>query len=198
MYSSGVAALQDFVVSRVRAKLLKVLLADPAEMYYVRQLTRLTGEEINAVRRELLRMVDRGMVKSEPRGNRVYYWFRHDYGFYEELLRLVAKTTGLGGAIRKNKAKLGKVKLVMFSGKFVHHHERSQDEVDVLVVGTVVLPELAKLVRAEEVVRKTEINYTAMLPEEFGFRRSRRDPFIMGILSQSRVMIMGTETDLLG
>ena len=58
------AALQDFVVSRVRAKLLKVLLADPAEMYYVRQLTRLTGEEINAVRRELLRMVDRGMVKS--------------------------------------------------------------------------------------------------------------------------------------
>lgn len=197
MYSGNVATLQDFVVSKVRAKLVKVLLADPKEMYYVRQLTRLTGEEINAVRRELLRMVDRGMIKAEPRGNRVYYWFRHDYGFFEELLRLAAKTTGLGGAIRKNKAKLGKIKLVMFSGKFVHHQERSQDEVDVLVVGTVVLPELAKLVRAEEVARKTEINYTLMPTEEFVFRRSRRDPFIMGILGQSRVMIMGTESDLL-
>lgn len=191
------AKLQDFMVSRVRGKLLKVLLADPREMYYVRQLTRLTGEEINAVRRELIRMVDRGMLKSEPRGNRMYYFFRRDYGFYEELLRLVAKTTGLGGAIRKNKAKLGKIRLVMFSGKFVHHQERSQEEVDVLVVGTVVLPELAKLVREEETARKTEINYTVMPPEEFTFRRSRRDPFVMGILGQSRVMIMGTENDLL-
>src|SRR3989344_2927275 len=178
-------------------KLLKVLLENPAEMYYVRQLTRLTGEEINAVRRELLRMVERGIAKSEPRGNRVYYFFRHDYGFYEELLRLVAKTTGLGGAIRKNRAKLGKIKLVMFSGKFVHHQERSQDEVDALIVGTVVIPELAKLVRAEEIARKTEINYTVMPVEEFTFRRSRRDPFVMGILGQSRVMIIGTETDLL-
>ncbi len=191
------AKLQDFVVSRVRAKLLKVLLAIPGEMYYVRQLTRATGEEINAVRRELQRMADRGMVKTEPRGNRLYYYFRHDYLFYEELLRLVAKTTGLGGAIVDNRAKLGKIKLAMFSGRFVHHQERRQDEVDVLVVGTVVMPELAKLVRAEEAGRKVEINYTAMTPEEFDFRKSRRDPFVVGIVNQSRIMIVGNEDELL-
>lgn len=196
MYSEDVATLQDFVVSKVRAKLLKVLLAIPGEMYYVRQLTRLIGEEINAVRRELIRMTERGMIKTEPRGNRIYYYFRPDYLFYEELLRLTVKTTGLGGAIIKTRAKLGKLKLVMFSGKFVHRQERQQDEVDVLVVGTVVLPELAKLIRAEEAVRKTEINYTAMLPEEFGFRKSRRDPFIMTIINQSRVVIIGNEQEL--
>lgn len=196
MYSEDVAILQDFVVSKVRAKLLKVLLAIPGEMYYVRQLTRLIGEEINAVRRELIRMTERGMIKTEPRGNRIYYYFRPDYLFYEELLRLTVKTTGLGGAIIKTRAKLGKLKLVMFSGKFVHRQERQQDEVDVLVVGTVVLPELAKLIRAEEAVRKTEINYTAMLPEEFGFRKSRRDPFIMTIINQSRVVIIGNEQEL--
>ena len=158
---------------------------------------RMKGEEINAVRRELLRMVDRGMIKAEPRGNRIYYFFRKDYGFYEELLRLAAKTTALGGAIRKSRAKLGKIKFVMFSGKFVHHQERSQDEVDVLVTGTVGLPELAKLARAEEIARKTEINYTAMPAAEFEFRKARRDPFVVGILNQSRVMVIGTETDLL-
>lgn len=191
------AKLQDFVVSRVRAKLLKVLLATPGEMYYVRQLTRLTGEEINAVRRELLRMSERGMIKAEPRGNRVYYFFRTDYLFYEELLRLVAKTTGLGGVMIDNRAKLGKIKLVMFSGRFLHRLERRQDEVDVLVVGTVVMPELAKLIRTEEAARGTELNYTVMAAEEFSFRKARRDPFVMSILAQSRVMIMGSETDLL-
>ncbi|MBI4035177.1 MAG: hypothetical protein HY381_02160 [Candidatus Chisholmbacteria bacterium] len=190
------ARLQDFLVSRVRVKTLKVLLSKPGEMYYVRELTRLTGEEINAVRRELGRMTERGMVKTEPRGNRIYYYFRKDYLFYEELLRLAVKTTGLGGEIIKNRAKLGKIKLVMFSGKFVHYQERRQDEVDVLVVGTVVLPELAKLIRAEEANRKSEVNYTAMTGEEFGFRKARRDPFIVSIISQSRVIVIGSEEDL--
>lgn len=191
------AQLQDFIVSRVRDKLLKILLPVPGEMYYVRQLTRATGEEINAVRRELLRMMQRGMVKAEPRGNRLYYYFRSDYLFYEELLRLVVKTTGLGGEIINNKAKLGKIKLVMFSGKFVHHLERRQDEVDVLIVGTIVLPELAKLIRTEEVLRKTEINYTIMTPEEFSFRKSRRDSFALSTINQSRIMILGSEQELL-
>ena len=63
------AKLTDFMVSRVRAKLIKIFLSTPTEMYYVRELTRAAKEEINAVRRELARMTERGMVKNEKRGN---------------------------------------------------------------------------------------------------------------------------------
>ena len=58
------ANLTDFMVSRVRAKLIKIFLSRPTEMYYVRELTRAAKEEINAVRRELARMEERGMVKT--------------------------------------------------------------------------------------------------------------------------------------
>lgn len=186
------------MVSRVRAKLLKVFLQDPQEMFYVRELTRKVGEEINAVRRELERMQRRGMVKSEPRGNRLYYFVRKNYPFYQELMQLVAKTSGLGGAIRKNRNKLGKLKFVMFSGKFVRRKPRAQSEVDLLIVGSVVLPQLSVLVREEEARRNQEINYTVMTPDEFEFRHSRRDPFLLGILSGSRVMIIGNEDELVG
>ncbi|MAG59910.1 hypothetical protein CMO96_03935 [Candidatus Woesebacteria bacterium] len=190
------ASLADFVVSKVRVKLLKVLLENPKEMYHVRGLVRRTSEEINAVRRELARMEEAGMVKKEPRGNRLYYWFRVEYGFFPELLRLVAKTTGLGFAIRKNRGKLGKVNFVMFSGEFVRHAEKKdKDKVDILVVGDVVLPELANLVRAEEAKRQIEINYTPMTKDEFQFRKSRRDPFVLGILTSSRVVILGDEEE---
>ncbi len=192
------AKLSDFMVSRVRAKLLKVFLQDPQEMFYVRELTRKVGEEINAVRRELERMQRRGMVKSEPRGNRLYYFVRKNYPFYQELLQLVTKTSGLGGAIRKDRNKLGKLKFVMFSGKFVRRKPRAQNEVDFLIVGNVVLPQLAVLVREEEAHRNQEINYTVMTPDEFGFRRARRDPFLLSILSGSRVMIIGNEEELVG
>lgn len=188
------ASLSDFIVSKVRVKLFKSLFEDPKEMYHVRELVRRTNEEINAVRRELARMEEAGMVKKEQRGNRLYYWARTEYSFFPEILAMVCKSTGLGLAIRKNRGKLGKVSFVMFSGEFARHLDRKDsDQVDVLVVGDVVLPELASLVRQEEAKRKQEINYTPITKEEFEFRKKRRDPFILSILQGSRIMIIGDE-----
>ncbi|MFZ5365954.1 MAG: hypothetical protein ACOZBZ_01545 [Patescibacteria group bacterium] len=188
--------LRDLLISKVRVKLLETFLSDPREMYHVRELVRRTDEEINAVRRELEHMENCGMVKKEPRGNRLYYWFRKDYLFYNELLNLVSKTCGLGQEILKNRQKIGKIIFVAFSGKFVKRIPRQKNEVDILVVGEIVLPELAALIKAEETKRDQEINYTVMTNEEFAFRRERRDPFLMGILSASKVMIIGEEVEL--
>lgn len=191
------SSLTDFIVSKTRVKILKTFLENPKEMYHVRGLVRRTNEEINAIRRELARMEEAGMVKKEARGNRLYYWFRDEYPYFQELLQLVAKATGLGLSIRKNKGKLGKISFVVFSGEFVRYTERANsDQVDVLVVGDVVLPELANLIRQEESKRKYEINYSPMSKEEFQFRKSRRDPFIQGILMGSRVMVIGDDLDL--
>lgn len=189
--------LQALFVSKVRAKLLEIFLSDPAEMYHVRGLVRLAGEEINAVRRELKRMEKYNLVKKEPRGNRLYYWFNKDHLLYADLLSMIAKTSGLGKAVIKNRNKLGKLKFVMFSGRFARGFEKKEEnEVDLIIVGEIVLPELAKLVREEEAKRGREINYTVMTREEFSFRKKRRDPFILGILSGSRVMVFGDEDDL--
>lgn len=191
--------LKDLFISKTRVKILEIFLSDPTQMYHVRDLVRKTGDEINAVRRELSRMEEVGMVKKEPRGNRLYYWFRKDYEFYGDLLSLVAKSTGLGAAILKNKSKLGRVTHVMLSGKFVRHEtKKNPDEVDLLIVGEVVMSELNTLVRAEEGRRGQPINYTPMTEDELKFRRTRRDPFLQNILLNSRVMILGDELDITG
>ena len=190
------ANLKDFIISRVRIKVLKIFFENPHELFYVRQLTRNLDEEINAVRRELNHLDEKGVLKSEKRGNRLYYYLNPSYDFYEDLMSLVAKSDGLGGDIRKNRVKLGKIKFDMLSGKFVRRKERGKNDVDFLIVGEVVLPELAALVRQEEERRHTEINYSVMKQEEFLFRKERRDPFLLGILSKSRVMIIGDEEGL--
>ena len=59
-----------------------------------------------------------------------------------------------------------------------------------------VLPELSQIIKAEEVRREREINYTVMTEEEFEFRKSRRDPFVLSVVSGSRVMIVGDEEEL--
>lgn len=193
------ADLSDIITSKVRIKILELFLSNLDEKYHVRGIVRETVEEINAVRRELEKMEKSGMLKKEPRGNRIYYWLRTDYPLFSDLLSIVAKSTGLGKALIDNRNKIGKIGYIMFSGRFARGKPRKRDDdVDILIVGEVVLPELATLIRTEESKRGREINYTVMSREELDFRKKRRDPFLLGILAGSRTMIVGDEEELVG
>jgi hypothetical protein len=187
----------DLITSKSRIKLLNVFLSSPNDMLHVRELVRRTHDEINAVRRELAFLEKKGILTREPRANRVYYFLNKSYPFYYDLLRIGSKSVGLGAAILKNRVKLGRIKYAMFSGKFLRKMKEHPDEVDLLIVGNIVLPELALLVRVEEKRLNTEINYTVMTEEEFSFRRKKRDPFIISILAGSRVVLIGDEEAML-
>lgn len=189
--------LNDLITSKSRVKLLNVFLSSPSEMYHVRELVRKTGDEINAVRRELGFLEKKGILVKEPRANRLYYSLSKNYLFYLDLLQLASKLVGLGSDVLKNRVKLGKIKYAMFSGQFAKRTKRDPEAVDFLIVGKVVLPELAILVKNEERRLGSEINYTVMSEEEFDFRKKRHDPFIFSILSGSRVMLIGDEESML-
>ena len=190
--------LEELFVSSVREKILQLFLSSPADtLLHVREIVRRVSEEINAVRRELARMEKFDMVVSEWRANRRLYRFRRDYIFYRELLSLVAKTTGLGGTLVKNRVKLGKVKFSFLSTRFLKGGVSNTEDVDLLVVGNIVLPELQSVIADEQARRETEINYSFMDEQEFKFRVKRRDPFILRVLIQPKVMLLGDEDELL-
>lgn len=187
--------LQDFMISKVRVKMMELFFTHIEEMYYVREITREIKEEINAVRRELDRMLASGILKSEQRGNRLYYSLNKKYPYFQEIHQMVVKSTGLGKKLRKLRRKLGSVSFVMFSGRFVRGLVPRQGEIDMLVIGEVVLPELEQIVKAEEQTFGREINYAIFSDDEFEFRKTRRDPFVMDVLYGSRIMVVGNEDD---
>lgn len=189
--------LEELFVSRVRVKILQLFLSSQESLFHVREIVRRVSEEINAVRRELSRMEKYGMVSSEWRANRRLYHFRSDYVYYQELLGLVAKTTGLGGAIIKGKGKLGRIKYAMIATRYLKNESSDGEDVDLLIVGQIVLPELQAIVADEQTKRENEINYSYMDEAEFQFRSKRRDPFILKVITQPKVMLIGDEDDLL-
>ena len=174
--------LKDLFISKTRVKLLTVFLANPGKIFYVRELVRAVGEQINAVRAELSRMEKAGMLTSENRANRKFYGFRKDYIYFDELSRMIAKTSGLGGGIIKERGKLGKLKYAVLSGGYVRRRPVGSSDVDLLIVGNIVVPQLAQLVKQAEEEVGREINYTVMTEDEFNFRKRRKDPFVVGIL----------------
>lgn len=178
-------------------KILVLFFSLPGKIFHVRAIGREIKEEINSVRRELNHLEKIGLLKKEARGNRLYYFLLSSHPFYPELLVLVAKSSALGFDLLKNRPKLGRVKFAMLNGAFIRGKPRNQNQVDLLVVGNIVLPQLAQIIRAEEGKRNQEINYTVMSEEEFSFRKRRKDPFIMDILWGPRIMIIGNEEDLI-
>ncbi|KKR80018.1 MAG: hypothetical protein UU26_C0029G0023 [Candidatus Daviesbacteria bacterium GW2011_GWC1_40_9] len=110
---------------------------------------------------------------------------------------MVAKQSGLGGEIIKNRVRLGKIKYAMIATRFFKRQPSGPEDVDLLVVGQIVLPELQSLISNEQAKRDQEINYSFMDEAEFQFRVRRRDPFILRVVTQSKIMLIGDEEDLL-
>lgn len=186
--------LSDILVSEVRVNILKLFfVAGAGEFYHVRDITRRVNTEINAVRRELLRLTKAGILKKEPRGNRVYYRVRELNPYISDLITLVNKDTGLGRTLIDELDKLGNVKLIILSKPFLYGREASASEIDLLIVGKPSQEKLAKIIKEEETRTKKEINYTILSEDEFEFRKKRRDPFLLNILLQPRIVVFGDE-----
>ena len=188
--------LRPLLISKTRAKLLAVFLNNPGKIFYVRELVRAVGEQINAVRSELARLEKAGMVSSEARANRKFFGFKKEYIFQPELSKIIAKSSGLGGDIIRERNKLGKIKFAALSSGFIRRRPVGPSDVDLLVVGSVVLPQLASLVKTTEDAVGREINYTVMSEDEFTFRKRRRDPFVIGVLEKVGAVLVCDEDDL--
>ena len=188
--------LKKIIVSDSRVKLLQELFYVPTEMYYVRELTRATGEKLNSVRRELKNLESAGLLKSEWRGNKLFYRANIESPLFQDVLSMILKTKGLGKHVIDARHKLGKIKFAFFTGRYARNTQTDKEMIDLLVVGEVIFPEIGALVRQEEKKRKKEINYTVMKQDDFRFRKEKKDPFLIDILTQGRIMIIGDDQQM--
>ncbi len=183
--------LHDIITSDVRVKILVELFSETQKHLYVRELTRRVGTEINAVRRELKRLTQAGIIKKEKRGNRLYYLVRKDYPLYYELVAMVAKEVGVGKGILSKANALGKIRLVLLSTEFAEGRESEKTELDLLVVGTANLELLDEIVKQGQLESKRDINYTVLGEEEFEYLKGRRDTFLLAFLIAPTIVLLG-------
>lgn len=189
--------LDHIIPSKARRKILQLFFHNPNESFYLRKIVRDIVEEVNAVKRELDILSLAKLLHKEKRLNKIFYSLNKGYLLYDEFLRIFAKSSEMANLIYKNLPKIGKVKFTVISTKFVKQIPIKEDEIYLLVVGVIVVPEVASIVSQSEKQFGREINYTVMAEEEFAFRKKNNDPFIWRFLKQPKIMLVGTEDDLL-
>jgi len=188
--------LKRLLTSKTRQKLIITLFYTPSELYFVRQLVRISGEEINSVRRELDNLSQASLISSENRGNRLFYWANPDHFLYHDLVVLANKHGGLGAKIQENHQKIGKLKAVFYSQDFLHHIAEDKGNVDMLIVGEISLRHLQEYVKSEESSLGREINYMVMDRSELKLRLSKRDPIMVDFFLSYPALIIGNPDNI--
>ncbi|MFW5702525.1 MAG: hypothetical protein ACOCXP_01005 [Candidatus Dojkabacteria bacterium] len=190
-------ALDNLFVSRVRIKLLHYFLVHKDIPVHLRGAVREINEEINAVRRELNRLEEIKLLKSESRGNRKYFMLNPQGPLVDELTGMIFKTFGLGGDVLRNINKLGDVSYAILTEDYISGVQSTEHNVDLIMIGEIDLDALSQVVDEAERKEKREINYTVLGSEDFELRKKRRDSFVMDILLTPKLLLVGSERDLL-
>jgi hypothetical protein len=84
--------LQNFISSKTRIKILRLFLQHPKRHYYLREISKLLGESLTPVRRELINLRKIGLLKEAKVANLVYYDVNKKFLLYDELTNIVKKT----------------------------------------------------------------------------------------------------------
>jgi DNA-binding transcriptional ArsR family regulator len=181
--------LEQLFSSKTRVKLLKLFLNQKEDKdYFIRELTRVLGEHLNSIRRELTNLEDLGLVLSQEKDKKKYYSVNKDFILLPELKALLLKSRELGDQkLVQQLEKIGFLDLLILSGTFVGN---TDSDVDLFIVGRVQKPKLDKLIQTHEKDSGKDIRYTLMSKKEFQHRIDLGDRFIYTILNSRKITVI--------
>ncbi len=168
-------------------------MANPHERYYARQLERLLGEPVSAVRKELGKFETAGLLSGSREGTVKYYAVNREFPVFEELKSLILKTQAMGDYLRVLIKHAHGVKLAFIYGSVAEGLESRDSDIDVMIVGTINPVILHRKISEIETALKREIQYSLMGEAEFA---ARNDEFIRRIVKGRKIFLIGNEQEL--
>ncbi|MEO6729535.1 MAG: hypothetical protein ABIM99_06465 [Candidatus Dojkabacteria bacterium] len=189
--SLTIKTLEHIFISKVRIKSLAYFLMNPDKPIHLRGAVRELKEEINAVRRELTRLEETKLIRSEAKGNRKYFELNGSHPFISELISIFHKSYGLGGEIINNEKKLGEIEYAFLTPSFTKGIFMGVQIIDMVIVGNVDLKVLDEIVTKAQYEFNKEIHYMVLKPSEFALRKRRRDQLLLDLMMQDLVLLLG-------
>lgn len=190
------SALEHLFGSKTRVHLLYTFFNQPEKKFFVRELSRRIGVQINAIRRELEGLLREGFIlQIEPENNKnsvtdkKYFAINQNFILFPELKSLFAKShLFLSKDMIDAMKGTNKVSLIILTGVFTG---AKKSETDLIVVGAINRDKLRDTVRQFEVGLGFEINYTLMDDDEYKYRKDVSDRFIGRIFEEKYIVAHG-------
>lgn len=155
--------LDTLISSKTRIKLLLKFFLNSSSRSYLRSLETEFGESTNAIRLELNRFEEAGMLQSRKEGNRKYFKANTEHPLFGEVQKIMQKYVGIDQIILRVVEKLGNLERVYIEGSFAKGLDATV--IDLILIGKEIDRQyLTSLINKAEKVIKKRIRYVLFEP----------------------------------
>ena len=156
--------LGTLITSRTRIKLLLKFFLNPNSVAYLRSLESEFGESTNAIRLELNRFEEAGMLRSFTAGNKKMFKANDSHPLFKDLRNIVLKYVGIDQIIDTITNRLGDLKKVYLAGDYANGLDSGI--IDLILVGDIDKTYLVNLIEKAESLIQRKIRYLVYDTEE--------------------------------
>jgi hypothetical protein len=174
--------------SKCRAKILEKFIIDQAmtgqaQGFFIRELCRDIGEQLNSVRRELMNLEDLKILKSKEDNKKKFYSLNRACPIFDALLSMFVKNYDVIDRINDYFKNKKSVDLIALSENLGNIHEvQSNSIVDIFLIGEIDKTDFNSFLEKTFLGRK--IKYATMSLIDFTERLDYNDKLVLSILGQ--------------
>lgn len=190
--------LADALFSTTQQRVLGVLFGQPERSFYARELIAMAGGGTGAIQRELARLEQSGLIRSERRGAQKHYQANPASPLFEELCSISRKTFGLAEPLRQALKPLApKIRAAFVYGSVAKRQDSARSDIDLMIIGDGVgFDEVVSAIFPFQEKLGREINPTVFGTAEFARRLKEGAGFVTRVREQPKLWILGDEGDL--
>jgi predicted nucleotidyltransferase len=190
--------LADALFGRVRQRVLGLLFGHPHRSFYANEIIGWVNAGSGAVQRELERLETVGLVTTSRIGRQKHYQANEAAPIFSELRGIVLKTSGLRDVLREALSPFqGSIRVAFVFGSLAKGSDAAGSDVDLMAISDqLTYAELFGALEAASSQLARNVNPTIYTSAELTRRLDERNPFLMKVLGQPKIMIVGEEDDL--
>lgn len=191
-------SLADALFSQTQQRVLGLLFGQPERSFYASELIRKAGSGSGTVQRELARLERSGLVTTHRIGGQKHYQANPESPLFEELCGIARKTFGLAEPLRTVLEPLAdKIVAAFVYGSVAKREDTASSDIDLMVVSDkLTYGDVYAAVEPANAVLGRTVNPTVYSRKELRKRVKDRNAFVVRVLGQPKVWILGSENDL--
>lgn len=175
--------------SKTRRKIIKLLFANESRSFYLSEIAKIVGASAGNAQRELEKLANDGIVKSEKKANLRYYSLDRKNPTFPDIENIIRKTIGIEGELRKIFGKMEGVKFAFIFGSYLRGGEfKSDSDVDILIIGDPNEYELDREINQMENAINREINYHIYSSVTEFKKKIKRQSFLKNVIKKYQLV----------
>lgn len=163
------------ITSQTRIKLLKKFFLNSSTKAHLRGLETEFGDSTNAIRVELNRFEEAGLLISSQESNKKLYQANNKHPLFQDIHNIILKETGIDKVIEKVIHRVGELDSIYLTGDFAHG--KDGNTIELILVGNNIDGEyLGRKAKQAEQLAGRSVLYTILDPAEAETELKRYKP----------------------